>query len=60
MQNLSLVDLPHQDADPGGFERLFDRILSRYADIGEKPVIELEKLPVLAPSLAPRCNSGQP
>jgi hypothetical protein len=35
-------------------------MLPRYADICEKPVIELEKLPVLAPSLAPQCNSGQP
>jgi hypothetical protein len=35
-------------------------MLPRYADICEKPVIELEKLPVLAPSPAPQCNSGQP
>jgi hypothetical protein len=39
---------------------LFDRVLPRYAEIGEKPVIEFEKLPVLAPSPAPRCNSGRP
>jgi hypothetical protein len=57
---MSSVALPHHDADPCGFQRFFDRVLPRYADIREKPVIEFEELPVLVPSLGPRGNSGQP
>jgi hypothetical protein len=32
----------------------------RQANVGEQPVIEFEKLPVLVPSFQPHCDSGQP
>jgi len=38
----------------------FVDIRLRYANVGEQPVIEFEKFPVLGPSFPPQCYSGKP
>jgi hypothetical protein len=52
--------VPHHDAYPRGLERFFGRLLPRYADIGEEPVIKFEKLPALVTSFTPHGNPGNP
>jgi hypothetical protein len=52
--------VPHQCADPGRFERLFNGVPPRYANIGEQTIVKFEKLPVLVPSLTSERNPGQP